>query len=191
MKPKTQAMLVSLGLAAVLAGCGQGAVNSSQDATPTPMVQGNNPFVYNIDYDVKQSFGILEGPYKDVKGTVDESYLGIMNVPDSDGSHLRIFSWLVMKDQMGEDYYFIYPAEKVFPPGKHITVDRYWKIREGTRLMNNMLVYITMGKATRGYNDWSDYNSTLDFPLQSSAPDGHVDGLIELDAYEYIHEVNP
>ena len=96
----------------------------------------------------------------------------------------RPFTWLTVKrDIDNELYYFIYPTERVFPLGQEIIIREYWPIKEDAKVVtNNMLAYIT----EVGTNESISYGSWMDFLIESSAPDGHVDGIITLSAVDYV-----
>ncbi|AJF61015.1 hypothetical protein QT06_C0001G0167 [archaeon GW2011_AR15] len=158
---------------------------STPTLTPTPTLAiswENNPFKSPLEYNVDESFDLIfeRYPSENLKGTVVDSYLGYMAV-EYDSGTLRPFSWMILRDQIGSIHYLIYPAEKIFPIGQEVNIQRYWEIKEGVTLMNNMLAYVT--RDNRGSED---FYTLLDFTIESPAADGHVDGIIELGAVEYI-----
>ncbi|AJF61014.1 TPA: hypothetical protein HA239_00625 [Candidatus Woesearchaeota archaeon] len=189
--------LAALVLAATIASCepgSQGEVISldTETATPSgedytegpgfPISRDNNPFRINYNFNEKISFEYLfeEEPVEGLRGTIIDSYLGYSVGDYGDEGTVRPFSWIILRGTDNNLYYMIYPTERIFPEGQRVRIARYWEIKEDAVLLNNMLTYITdiPGEFT--------YDDRMNFQIESSAPDGHVDGIIELGAVEYI-----
>jgi len=212
-------ILATLAIGGSLMGCISGAPETAQPATseeivststpiliptttpfPTPtttplMSRKYNPIAPNISYDYTKSFDYLEEPVVNgLEGTVVDSYLGLLTLPDGSFSSLRPFSWLVLRDKDTVEHYLIYPAERIFKLGCHVSIEEYWPLKDGTALMNNMLLYIILPSPGPNYNDFFEFASNfkisqLDFPIQSSAPDGRVDGIIKYDGVQILDKV--
>ena len=195
--------LAALVVAATMAACGpaeeRDIVDLTIEKTPTPssgritpvptfpVSQNHNPFRDGYEYNIEDSFEYLleREPVENFRGTVIDSYSGfvVVNYYNDIGIQ-RPFTWLTVKrDIDNELYYFIYPTERVFPLGQEIIIREYWPIKEDAKVVtNNMLAYIT----EVGTNESISYGSWMDFLIESSAPDGHIDGIITLSAVDYV-----
>ena len=188
------AIIASLAIVGSSIGCTLNNPLSPLETTPVPVAtdynssaasHDNNPFAFEFTYDAKTAFTMLDAPVEGLKGTIlssDIEYMDVREAGNDGGPHIRPYTSIVLRDQTDEDYYLIYPAGKQIPPGTKVKVEQYWPLKSGVPLMNNMLVYLTSIKDS----PYTDYFAEYDFLIQSSAPDGHVDGIIKLNGIDYI-----
>src|SRR3989344_1328289 len=155
-------------------------------ATPTPAdVPPSieyNPFSQPWT-DPADSFSIFEAePVENFYGTIVESYPGQLYINYLDTMmYAKPFTWLVVRDREDDSLeYLMYPAERVFPGGE-VIIDRYWPIKKNVALTNHILAYIISINPENLYY----YDETV-FRIESPAPDGHTDGIIELGGIEYV-----
>ncbi|AJF61011.1 TPA: hypothetical protein HA239_00610 [Candidatus Woesearchaeota archaeon] len=165
------------------------ATPSSGEITPAPtfaISQENSPFRIQYNYPISDSFEYMfkPEPVENLRGTVVDTYFGYTIGDYGEKVTQRPFTWLTVKrDIDGSMYYFIYPTERRFPIGQEIVIRRYWEMNESALLLNNMLSYITDIFIPDHY---MSYDVRMDFLIQSSAPDGHTDGVIELNAVDFV-----